>query len=127
MGFSEWIPGYDSDWRNAEVDKEFQEKVWEPYSAWSRRAGKASMRSGRVAEHGAEFLEGLMDYYEVSDNAVDKGAMGSAAAMVALGEDSENLRKVLMDETVTDERKLKYYLDREFEGGGFFSGLTDYF
>jgi len=127
MGFTEWVPGYESDWRDVEVDEEFQEKVWEPYSVWSRRAGNSSMRSGRVAEHGAEFLEGLMEYYEISDEAIGRDTIGSAAALAALGDDSEDLKKVLMDDTVTDERKLKYHLDREFESGGLFSGLTDYF
>lgn len=108
MGLTEWVPVYDGDWRDVEVDDEFREQVWQPYRVWRKRSGKTSMRSGRVADHGAEFIQGLMEYYDVHDEEIDDGAIGSAAALAAFGDDSDDLRKVLKEES------------------GFFSSLGDY-
>lgn len=121
----DWIPGYSGDWESIAVGPEFEEKVWEPYRSWKARSGKTSIRSSSTAEYGAEFIEGLSDYY-----GVDLGEVGGAdlafAAMGDVEEENGPLAQVLLEETVDDERKLKYYLDKEFGGGGLLSGLRDY-
>lgn len=129
MVLDEWFPGYDEDWEAVDVDDEFREKVWEPYLSWRRRSSAASMRSSSVADHGSDFIKGLSEYYGVDVVDASQEQMVSGAYMKALEDGgADNLAKVLLEETVEDERKLKYYLDQEFkDNGGLVSGLRDLF
>ncbi|MFB6200301.1 MAG: hypothetical protein ABEJ83_05435 [Candidatus Nanohaloarchaea archaeon] len=61
------------------------EQVWQPYRVWRKSAGRTSIGSGRVADHGAEFIEGLSDYSGVELEDVG----GLDVAFAAMGDVEE--------------------------------------
>ncbi|MFB6143752.1 MAG: hypothetical protein ABEJ98_00435 [Candidatus Nanohaloarchaea archaeon] len=85
------------------VDEEFEENVYPAYQEFYRWSD-VSARSGKKMDKAAEFMDAVVDYYDVED--VDEGVAAGRSFAPFVSDD-------LMDEEMSPE-ELKAFLDGEF-------------